>query len=379
MPRKVRSSSDRIWKPWSLETHGVSPSFLELWLKCKYQCKLAYCDGWYSPSRNTAYYFIFGKAVHYLLEHYRFLIDKPAPRSRKCRRVLTELADQYYEENKKEFRSASNQQEINDMIALAVPTVNHYLVFYEDEENETDWIESELKIEIPYSYPDGKETIIKGYIDLIGRESIELDTGGFTTWQQPISSSNSIFKIRDSKTTGRVDMRAFKNAQPFSLQLNTYCLGFLYEFGFLPDEIVYDVIRRSGTKRKKSEKISEWTKGIESKMKLDPSHFFKRSTHNVNELEFTDWLNREFYPIMRDVRKWEESSFNCYPNPTAFYYDQSPSPFLDAILYGDFSNLRNKKDDSEEERAKEAAYTLLKNSKRKRRSSTKRQRGEVHR
>jgi hypothetical protein len=273
------------------------------------------------------------------LPEIRFL-DKPFKNYKRTRYTLNELAEDYLEENKEEFRGASNLQEIHDMVALAVPTVHQYLIRYQDNEKETEWIEAERRIEIPYAYPDGKETVVKGYIDLIGK-------------------ARTSYKIQDTKTTGRVDIRAFKNAQPFSLQLNIYCLGFLFEYGKLPNQIIYDVVRRAGTKKKQTEKISDWIARIELEIKSKPDHYFKRAIHNVDESEFNNWLNQEFHPIMEDVRKWEEASYECYPNPTAFYYDQSPSPFLDAILYNDFSKLKNRKNDNETERAKSSAYSLL--------------------
>jgi hypothetical protein len=279
-------------KFFDLYEHGVTQSLIGTWLRCPTQAYLRYVEGWTSYKKSDAIFF--GEICHHVLA-----------KAYATNNVITEAhVKKWLAEYKKQinhYDAPTNIIEQNEIIfAKAEAVMSCYFVFYANDVQK-EWIFAEENFKIPYVFPDGKTTWLRGRID-----------GAFKA-----SKGNWLM---DHKTMGRIVIEDTITLLPVDLQVNFY----LYAgeiLGLVPRGFYYNIIRNPQKKphKSKNETLAQYVERLKKDIEKSWEDNFYRIQMPITSLEIIEWKQKTLDPIMRDIRKWYDSDYKWpgYFDPTA--------------------------------------------------------------
>lgn len=311
----TKQSRNRVWSPWNLWTHGVSWSFVEVFLRNRKECEIKYRQG-YRPRSEASVYLVFGNAFHEVMEMvYRGCDGPPSPE--RVRKYIR----QWYKRDFPKHTYGALRTNLEKHVRLAEVCAIGYFENYIGD-FKTKWVDSEIKLKFPYKYPDGCEAYLNGYIDILGR----------------IKKTNKLV-VYDTKTKGEINEDDILSEMPVNFQFNLYMCYVRHEYGECPGGAVMNVIRRPGHRQGKDEDLQTFAQRVLDDIRARPEHFFKRLPYDVVSSDLDWWWDNQLVPIMDDIRSWQERDFPSYVNPTGLRIGRRKSDYFDALTQDDFSEL----------------------------------------
>lgn len=318
-PTKFREPIENDdWKPWDLWERGVSYSFVDKWLQCRYQCYLRYVEGWKPKQYSAAIHF--GWAFHEIME---FAYKRLKPPTRPAiKKLLNEYRTKVFKEHK---LKGSARADVEEMIGLASVVAPHYFDNW-PKDFDRKWLLLEKHFELPYVYEDGRETKLTGIIDAVYEDRGE-------PW------------VFDTKTSSRpdVDDRMKAILIDFQFMLYSHVLAESDLLDGSPVGVVVNVVRRPGVYRRKDEPLKDYLSRVDEDITSRPDYYFDRPSDEILPSDIERWRENQLRPIMDDIRRWYEAGCQPrYANPKALKVGYRKSDYFDAVTRGDFSTLEKR-------------------------------------
>lgn len=357
-PEGFRGGPVGVWDLWR---DGVTSTFIDSFLTCREQCRLAYVEG--LTSRSLPLALEFGTCIHWCLE--QIYGDKavandvadPAMRTR----IATAIVDDYIVEwGKVNLGPTAAQVEQQELVyGLAEIILPHYLTRWAGDftgtydkrwPNATDhpveWLSLEEHFKIPYVYPDGKQTWLQGR-----RDGVFLNRQGkmrvFDTKCLSVIDDAVILDTLGINFQGMVYLwvtwqQAIKNAIAINAGDTVYRSKAIAALA--PVGSVQNVVRRPGQRRKDGEPLPTFLGRVRADVKDTGryGHYFTRYQATVVPSEILAWKRSTLDPIMADVRAWYEGTAAHYTSHRNLVTKYGKVGLFDAIVKGDLSNCRKR-------------------------------------
>lgn len=335
-PKLFRGTNKSLWRFWE---HGVTSSFLGLYLQCKEQTRLHYCEGW--SSRMTPIYFEFGTCCHWVLEMaYKRPMDANAYAKKGAWRPDIKWIKLKLKEYKAMWlasvpRPTERQLEtMEEVYGLALVVLPSYFerwsgdftgkYNYEDGRRVASphrWHSLENVFCIPYTYPDGKKTFIRGRRD-----------GVFWDAKKQLWVFDTKCRSRDNDQTALDTLAS-------DLQQNLYLWVTWKETGKVPAGTIMNIIKRPTNYRRVDETLAAYLDRVrvlyEKKESYDIS--LKRYEFCILKSDLLQWQSKILDPIMMDVRLWWEGKTPHYQNPHGLETKYGKCEMFAPLTRGDFT------------------------------------------
>ena len=105
----------------------------------------------------------------------------------------------------------------------------------------------------------------------------------------------------ENKTKGQIDEEGILASLPFDLQTMLYVYCLQKHLGQKVEGVLYNVIRRPGLRRKKTEQIEEFVDRIQDDVVKRPMHYFMRWRVEFLEEDIENWVSKSLDPILEQV------------------------------------------------------------------------------
>jgi hypothetical protein len=302
-------------KPFrNVKEDGVTYSFLDEWLLDREQARLSYVEGW--SSSGLAVPLDFGLAFHDCLE---WIAKGRSPKT-----IKKKILDPYFErrmQSKNKLRP-DEVTKLRELLATVKVLFEEYAHFYSDTDKDFQYIFQEESFKVDHPLPSGHTMPLRGRWDAVYKENGKI-------W------------LMENKTKGQIDEEGILASLPFDLQtmLYVYCLE--KHLGQKVEGVLYNVIRRPGLRRKKTEQIEEFVDRIQDDVVKRPEHYFMRWRVEFLPEDITNWVSRSLDPILEQVMQWWLSIQNNpfepwdsplhYQNPSALFTRYGRSRYFDLI------------------------------------------------
>jgi len=305
-------------EPWDFVKHGVSPSFVSQFLRCKYTTYLKYVEGW--KSNRTSEPLQFGSAVHYVFE--RAYKHKTVPSNKKIAKWLAK------------YEKAHSDVFSNERYQVALGTANvvlqEYFRYYANDFSQMQdgslvWEATEHRFELPVNLGarDGRTVKLNGIVDGIYRH-----TDG--RW------------ILDTKCKGRVNPGEIFDGFPMSFQFNAYMYYLYKRYNEVPTGVVCNVVRIPQIKQGK-QSTRAYMQRVKEDVAKRPDFYFMRPSYRITKDELKYWVKRQLRPILIDIADWVNNDYQPrYANETGLMVGYRQSDYFDAVCQGDFTTLVKK-------------------------------------
>ena len=161
--------------------------------------------------------------------------------------------------------------------------------------------------------------------------------------------SNGSFSLMENKTKGVIDEDGIQSSLHMDLQTMMYSLALRYMHGIAPSEVLYNVIRRPGLKRRKKKTIGDFLSRVQEDIHGRPQWYFMRWRVELGANDLDAWVNSCFNPMLIQVIRWwdsiSEDPFN--PNSSEHFVDPEGlfgrygrSNYFDVLTRGNYHRLR---------------------------------------
>ena len=331
--KKTKTEVRRLWrgKPsrWDFWSEGVTSSLLSSFLECREQTRLYYVEGW--KPKGTKLALAFGTCCHWVLENiYRGSKSAPSP-------VLPKAVIRMYDQRWKDEVGKPSQQQIevhNMAVGLANVVLPHYLRRWAGDfpggkylgkpgvPVPAKWLGLEKQFSVPYTYPDGKKTRIRGT-----RDGVFQDKNG-DVW------------VFDTKCRSVIIEEDIEDTLPLDLQQMLYLWAYEQETEKVAAGTVMNIIRRPGHRLGRDESLGVFFKRVGKEVEKKPDHYFLRFKMEVTGSDMIHWRREVLDPLMQDVRNWVEGGGAHYLNPNSLITKYGRCNLFNAIVHNDFTDCR---------------------------------------
>lgn len=297
-----------LWKFWE---HGVSSSFLNLFMTCREQTRLAFVEGWTSKMNGLP--IEFGSCVHWVLEQaygqfndFRHYIKNPTT----VKNWVKEYVENYQTDWLKKIPRASNAQvEFSEVFCgLAEAVLPTYFrrwdgdflqgkyTFGNQTPSPAKWESLEELFQVSYTFLDGKNVPIRGR-----RDGVFLDGKG-NRW------------VFDTKTKSIIRDDEISELLPWDLQQMLY-LYVTHRSGPVAGTVM-NVVRRPGQRRGNDERLKDFLNRVAAEVCATKNfdHYFIRYVMKGPDIK--EFERNMLRGVMRDVRAWWEGDVAHYRNPS---------------------------------------------------------------
>jgi hypothetical protein len=322
---------------WDLWRDGVTSSFIDTYLTCREQCRLVYKEGWTPLAPNLA--LDFGTAMHWILQqgystHYPWMRKKTAPGyvwiSGAVQAYQTLWVKQIHRLGRFTPKMQEHVELCMGLISAVVPSYykcwagdftgkyNTDVAFTKPEK----WHKLEEVFDVPYTYPDGKVTHLRGR-----RDAVFIDKRG-KHW------------VFDTKCRSVINHEQAQATQPFDPQQMMYHRATHVEMGKAwPVGTQMNIIRRPAHRRGKNETLAAFISRVRDDVAKPTkfAHNFTRYEMAIRPKEVEQWKKTRLDPIMAEIRMWDEGKIPHYPNDKELVNKYGPARLFAPLTRGDFS------------------------------------------
>lgn len=314
-------------KRWNLWRDGVSQSLLLVFLQCKEQFRLKFKELW--TSRTLSLPMEFGSCGHWLLR------KSYASRTIPSKKVLDHALDGY-DRLWKKYNPMVRQKEIENqeyIYALWSALFPAYCERWKADFGKksryklttvcpANWIALEEQFDIPYTYPDGMTTRIRGIWDGLFKDTRK----GIWTFE--------------TKTKGVIETSLLEDILPVDLQVWLYLWAAWKKYQCYPKGILYNIIRRPTHRQGKKENYKQFLERLEKDINKSgrQDHFFLRWEMAIGKDEIQQWQEKTLDPIMQELRMWEAGKLPHYANPVALTTKYGKADMFEPIVRKEFRN-----------------------------------------
>lgn len=341
-PRIVRkaakASSAALWrgKPsrWDFWQHGVTSSFLGLFRTCLEQTRLQYVEGW--SKRGMPLAIEFGSCCHWILEQaYGGLKIKPRqiPTEDWVKAWVSAYARKLLAETPGATTKQREQQELVYGLAQTVMPVyferwggdfsgKYKYAVGQGLATPVKWKSLEEVFDIPYTFPDGRVTHIRGR-----RDGVFLSQKG-TEW------------VFDTKCRSVIIEDDLMDMLPFDLQQMLYTHVTEKQSGRMPAGVQMNIIRRPGQRRLQGESLPSLLARVHAEVSKPKrfDHYFIRHQMALSKGDLNDWRQKVLHPLMATVRMWWEGNLPHHMNDMNLTTKYGRCAMFLPITKGDFSD-----------------------------------------
>lgn len=346
LPRVIPASSsgkkeslfrDREKSLWKFYEHGVTSSFLQSFLMCREQTRLAYVAGLGASQLSLA--LEFGTCVHWLLEQaYGGKIDgrdvtDPKDTLRWTQSLLGEYEKAWRKEHPRPPQNVVEQQErIYAMAECVLPNyfrrwagdfTGKYGAFEPGTVRPKKWLSLEQTFDVPYTFPDGRKVRILGKRDGVFEDALG------KLW------------VFDTKCLSVITEDDITATMPLMLQFMLYLWVTWKELGRVPAGFVMNVVRRPGQRMLAQDTFQTYLdrvrKDVCNERRYD--HYFLRFQMELTKKEIVWWQDNQLVPMMQDVRDWWDGRSAHYMNPNSLITKYGRCQMFDALTAHDTSGL----------------------------------------
>lgn len=268
--------------PWNLDA-GTTFSMLNLFGECREQAFQSYVNGY--SSRKLKDGLEFGSIWHLCQEHFY----KNTKQSASKVAVKCCLA---YEKFRKPTLFKNEYQSFQLLLGIAETMFPLCVKFWEQDDQEIDWVEPEQKFKTPYEFTDvdgQKRTIyLRGMRDGVYRE-------------------DGILGVFETKTKSVVQENAIRDQLKADLQTLIYVTTAMLEFGEMPKKVMYNVIRRPAIKPKQNEGLNDFLKRLKADVIKRPKFYFMRWNVDLVKSDIVNFRRETLDPLLAIFCQWSDS------------------------------------------------------------------------
>lgn len=311
---------------WNFWEEGITSSMLSLFLTCREQLRLSAVCGWRGYSTPMA--ISFGTCIHWCLEQQ--YATKKKPTAAGIRKLVQTFEKLWNAERPNPPKNAREQQEHVYLLAESV-LPSYFERWAGDFPGEkypvktshppiNSWLGLETKFSVPFTYPDGTKTVIRGTRDALFE-----------------SKKNQIWGF-DTKCYSMINENDIMDTLPFNLQQMLYLWATWKETGKVPSGVVMNIVRRPGHRQLVQETLKDLGKKIVDDVSKPNrwDHFFIRIYMEITKGEIQEWHDTVLLPLMEDVRLWWSGVGPHYMNPNALVSKYGRCEMFNAIVYNDY-------------------------------------------
>jgi hypothetical protein len=288
---------------WNFWKDGVSSSFLSYFNTCLEQTRLCYVEGW--SSRSVPLAFEFGTCMHWVFEQVYGTVRTKPPSEDECRYWVSEYQKVWMKTIPYPTAKQLEQQEL--VYGMAEAVLPYYFTRWEGDftgtyrwHNNTtapvQWHSLEETFKYPYTFPDGKQTVLRGK-----RDGVFVDRRG-KYW------------VFDTKCRSVINHDDALETLPFDTQQMLYLYATAMELKKMPAGVIMNIVRRPGQRRGDGEELPPFLgrirKDVSNPKRYD--HYFVRYEMVVGRDELLEWKKNQLDPMMQTVRMWWEGKLPHY-------------------------------------------------------------------
>lgn len=298
---------------WDFQRDGLSPSYINTFLRCREEFRLATVEGY----REKSYDFSieFGNIWHWLHDQWVAHGDEMPGIKAAIATYKSEVFDPA-------FMTPEDRAEQEIGYAMTYAMWPAYQKYYR-RDAERAWATYEETFNVPYTFEcDGERvtTQLRGKIDGAWFERKDL-------W------------LHDMKSKGTLNPTELEMMLHLDVQMLTYALIFKIATGRQVSGVEMDMVRRPGTRPRKGESIEAYVKRLKTEVSLDPAHYFVRVPLYLCEADVEAWRETTLDPILCDVYRWSIGRSPHYVNPGGLVPRPWRSRYATLICTGDTSGL----------------------------------------
>lgn len=259
-------------------------------MECREQYALTYLDG-YTP-KAIVEPTEFGSIMHYALEH-QFDFSSPD----EC---IHSITDQYRSWRVPTLLHPREREVLERLLGLAEVTFPRYCHFWEEDDKRIKWIKRESKFKVPYEVqtPTGtRKVVLQGMRDGV--------------YRIPKTGKLGVF---ETKNKSKVDDSAIHDSLKADKQTLFYIWVTYLETGELPEQVMYNVIRRTASKPRKGrgknakpETVYDYLKRIAEEIDKDPDSYFKRWQVDLVSSDIMQFVKRTLDPEIVNYLLWYDT------------------------------------------------------------------------
>ncbi len=273
---------------------GITQSLLGTWLTCR-QKALWQLEGWTKPHVSMA--LTYGTIIHAVLEKVYGQVQtgklKKPPELKLIQQELKLVEKKWYVENPR-----PNKYSIDNLylsLLIAETTLPIYFDYWRGEDYRSiRWHKLEQEFKIPYRLADGRSTFIRGKKD-----------GVF---------GNPSLKLFETKTKSIIEEDNLVDTLWFEMQVNIYLWAMRKVYKKVPSGVLYNIIRRTGLRRKETESMPNYAKRVAEDIEKRPDFYFIRMEVKVGIKEM-DQFEKELEAMVTDFCDWwDKKNIKTYKN-----------------------------------------------------------------
>lgn len=305
------------FRKWSLQESGITQSFVNSFIQCKRTCYERYINGWIP--KNKSVWFEFGTVFQYVIEKVfeestNCNIKKPIESSELVKKYISVYENEVKDKN---VSLDTDEIEYSEIIYSLAEKMLPLYFQYRASDFEAEVVFNESEFWIDYELDDTqqiKTVPIRGKIDLGLKKNDKL-------W------------IYDTKCLSVIQPDIIVGTVQHEIQPMLY-LWASHIMNENPIGFSYNIIRRPSQRRKKDEKINDFTDRIMEDVIDRPEHYFLRINMEISKDEVIHWFVNEFLSILTEISKWETNEFYPrYINPNNLQTKYGKSPYFNLLCY----------------------------------------------
>lgn len=306
----IKVADVTIPKNYSIEKDGITQSLLSSFQSCR-QRFVFQINRWQKIGGEGV--FEFGNIYHEMLD--QSFQDGKAPSNL----VLSRRLKKYARIRRKEL-SVLVLNKFEDMLALAEMILQEYFIYYADDFKKLKIIKPEQLFKQKFN-----GALLRGKKDL--RFAFKRNT--------------KLIWMMEHKTKGRIEEDILESVLNFDLQNLFYITADDVEYNDDVKNVLYNIIRNPGHKRKSGESLKEYIKRIRDDIKSRPEHFFIRYECPYSQATKNNF-KRELKYKLQDVKDLLSGKLKVYKNEVAC---KSPyrCQYLDACASGNMVGYQQQK------------------------------------
>ena len=278
----------RLKTPYTVNA-GITQSIIQQFKSCRVGCRFM-LDEWEPPQDTRA--IDYGNMWHALDEHYILAIMEgktPKPGA------FVRRFAKYW--RKKQGEKQANIVSVEEDIAVAEVLFPIYAKLWK-KDLKRNWVEAERNFDVKWKDHRNHLWRLRGKCDALYKVRKE-------------------FWLKETKTKGQISEDTISTALAFDFQNLFYIICKSFELKKQIKGVMFNVIRRPGTKRGQGESIKSWSNRILEAAEKKPDHYFKRYevvyTKTMIE-KFKKELGlvlKEFYDWLKGARPTYKSEISC--------------------------------------------------------------------
>jgi hypothetical protein len=310
-------------KQYDPHVDGVSYTLLQRWKNCREAARL-YLKGWRSKSSGAG--IVFGSVTHSLLEKVYQDVRagklKKAPSKDYIKEHIKIVEQQWRKDNPKADADTLQFLEVTCIIAESVlPSYfkhwkKDFLVKWN--QPETEFLHP-FTVEHPFTHRPMK-TYLRGKIDASFLEDLELF-------------------LLETKTKSRIGETGEGNLTdilPHEMQVGIYLIMLKILQKKTPAGLLYNIVRRPGSKPKKNESLEKFAARIAKDVEKRPDYYFLRLRMTVNQQDLFR-RQQELEDCIADFLLWWKGEIGHYKNSDYCENKYGTCGYLPICGRGDFS------------------------------------------